>query len=458
MTITNAQRFAAAVNAPIEEQLARLAQQDPLTDLPNRRHFLERLASTLHVAQRDRGRVAVLLLDLGRFRTINNSLGHAVGDQVLMQVGQRLAGCLGEGAMAARLGGDEFVVLMPHFRTAADVRDVASHLLESLRFPFRVGPNELRVSASIGIAVHPNDGAEAGALMRCADAALQRAKEEGHRSYCFFAASMGHEALRRLALENALAGAFEHRQFVLHYQPILDLATHRIAGAEALLRWKNPLTGLVPPNEFFGVAEEMGLAGPLEDWILESACTGAARWGEAHGRALRVAVNMSARQFSDPHAVDKVTRALAESGLDAELLDLELTETALLRVEGRAMQNMRRLSDLGVGLSLDDFGTGYSNLAYLKRLPVDRIKVDREFVADLESDGEHRLLLEAILAMARGLGLRVVAEGVECQAQLDFLEQHGCNEVQGFLIARPVDAVELRRCFQEVAGAWATSK
>ena len=443
MTFTNAQRFAASVNAPIEEQLARLAQQDPLTELPNRRHFLERLASTLHKAQMGRERVAVLLLDLGRFRTINNSLGHAVGDQVLVQVGHRIAGCIGQGAMAARLGADEFAVLVPHFRTAADVRDIANHILESLRFPIRVGPNELRVSGCIGIAMHPNDGAEAGTLMRCADAALHRAKEEGRRGYCFFAAPMGDEALRRLALENALAGAFERRQFVLHYQPILDLATREIAGAEALLRWKNPLTGLVHPSEFFGVAEEIGIAGSLEDWILRTACDEGAAWGCERG--LRVAVNITARQFADPRIVEKVTRALRDSGLEAELLDLELTETAMLRIEPRTLQNMHRLSELGVRLSLDDFGTGYSNLAYLKSLPIDRIKIDRLFVAELEHDGDQRLLLEAIITMARGLGLRIVAEGVETQAQFDFLARHGCDELQGFLISRAVEAPEFRK-------------
>ncbi|MEC5399217.1 EAL domain-containing protein [Uliginosibacterium sp. H1] len=424
-----------------EAHIQYLARYDALTGLPNRMDWTERTRASLLVAQRHGDRCAVLFLDLDRFKMVNDSLGHPVGDRLLTEVADRFGKCLRDYDVLARLGGDEFVVLLPRIGRAEDVAIVANKLIESLRAPVLIDQIELNVAVSIGIAAFPDDGNDVDTLLKHADVAMYGAKQAGRNTYRFFIPEMNQRAVDRLQTESALRRAIERHELTLYYQPQLDLATQQVTACEALLRWRHPERGLVPPMEFIPLAEDSGMIVPLGDWVMEEACRQQVRWAQA-GLRMRVGINISALQFAQANFVDRVEQILAETAADPRMIELEITESALMAPTDELMSNLHRLGAACIGLALDDFGTGYSSLAYLKRLPIERLKLDRSFVMDLPGDVEDAAITTATLSMARDLGLQVVAEGVESEAQCDYLKRGGCQSIQGYLLARPMPAEE----------------
>jgi diguanylate cyclase (GGDEF)-like protein/PAS domain S-box-containing protein len=426
--------------AELEEAKARaqhLADHDALTGLPNRRLLEDRLTQALALSQRNRQQTAVMFIDLDRFKNINDSLGHAVGDVLLKEVSQRLVNQLRTGDTICRIGGDEFVVVLPEVKRTSDVAQVAQKVIEQLSQAVTVEGRELIVTPSIGITIFPDDGRDAETLIRNADAAMYHAKELGRANYQFFTEQMNQAASRRLALESDLRRALARDELRVHYQPIAR-ANGKIAGYEALVRWQHPARGLVLPADFIQLAEETGLILRIGDWVMREACRWAARPGV--GRGVQVAVNLSPRQFTDPSLPAVVTRALKESGLRPERLELEITESLAMQQTDATAAMLARLKSLGVSIAIDDFGTGYSSLAYLKRFPVDKVKIDRSFVADVPGDHDQVAIVSAIVALAHALGIRVIAEGVETEAQLEFLKGCRCDFMQGYLIGRPAEA------------------
>ncbi|HYL90691.1 MAG TPA: PAS domain S-box protein [Burkholderiales bacterium] len=425
--------------AELEQAKARaqhLADHDALTGLPNRRILEDRLTQALALSHRNRKQTAVMFIDLDRFKPINDSLGHAVGDVLLKEVSQRLVNQLRVGDTICRIGGDEFVVVLPEVKRSSDVAQVAQKVIEQVSQPAMVEERELAVSCSIGIAVFPEDGSDAETLIRNADAAMYHAKELGRANYQFFTEQMNQAASRRLALEADLRRALGRDELRLHYQRIVDADTGRLTGHEALVRWQHPERGLVPPGEFIQIAEESGLILKIGEWVLREAC----RWAHSLGRELQIAVNLSPRQFNDPKLAQMVAQALKQSGLPPKLLELEITESLAMSHTDITLTTLKRLKKLGVSIAIDDFGTGYSSLAYLKRFPVDKVKIDRTFVAEIPGDREHGAIVSAIVALAHALNIEVIAEGVEDEKQRDYLKRCGCDYVQGYLIGRPADA------------------
>jgi diguanylate cyclase (GGDEF)-like protein/PAS domain S-box-containing protein len=438
-----AQHMATAIDRRrAEEQIKALAYHDALTGLPNRRLFGDRLAMAVAQAHRSRQRLAVLFLDLDRFKVINDSLGHGLGDRLLQEVAGRLQQALREGDTVARQGGDEFTLLLPAVHLALDVAKVAEKLLETLREPFRLEERELFVTASAGIALYPDDGADPETLIRNADTAMYRAKDQGRDTYQLYTAAMNATALERLALESSLRRALSQGELELHYQPLLELATGRVHGVEALLRWRHPERGLILPAEFVPLAELTGLILPIGPWVLRTACAQVRRWQESGSHGLGLAVNISTRQFQQADLVAEVRRALQDSGLPPHSLDLEVTESHAMQDAESATETLRALKALGVRLSIDDFGVGHSSLGYLKRLPIDTLKIDRSFVRDIDSDPDDAAIVTAVLALARTLKLQVVAEGVENEEQLAFLRGLGCDRMQGNLFSPALPAEE----------------
>jgi diguanylate cyclase (GGDEF)-like protein len=425
-----------------------LARFDSLTGLPNRVHWLEHARATVVEAHRHGDPVAVLFLDLDHFKTVNDSLGHPVGDRLLSAVVDRFTHCLREADLLARLGGDEFVVLISRFHTREDVARVAAKLIDSLLSPIAVDHYELSVSVSIGIALYPDDGADVDTLLKHADVAMYGAKQAGRNAFHFFEPHMNVQAVRRLELEHALRRGIERQELILHYQPQLDLATGRPCSCEALVRWQHPERGLVPPDQFIPIAEESGLILPMGDWVLAEACRQQARLA-AQGVVLVVAVNISALQFRRPDFADRVARILEESGADPAYIELEITESTLMQPDEAMLERLGRIRGQGITLALDDFGTGYSSLAYLRRLPIQRLKIDRSFVRDLPGDPEDAAIASATLSLARDLGLAVVAEGVETAEQRDYLAARGCDLIQGYLVARPMPMDDLLAWLEE---------
>lgn len=419
-----------------EAHIQYLAHYDTLTSLPNRAMWMERAKAALFATQRhEQDVLAVMFLDLDQFKTVNDSLGHGVGDQLLAEVARRLQECLRSDDLLARQGGDEFVLLLPRLAQVEDAAGVAAKLLASLAQPVVVGEHELSVSASIGIALYPADGEDVDTLLKHADIAMYSAKAAGRANFQFFVPEMNVRAFERMMLENALRRGLERRELVLYYQPQVHGRNGRIIGCEALLRWQHPDMGLVPPSHFIPVAEDSGLIIPIGEWVLAEACRQQVRWA-AHG--LTVAVNISALQFRKADFVEMVERTLRETGADPAALELEITESALMQPNDELFNRLHRLRALGITLALDDFGTGYSSLAYLKRLPISRLKLDRSFVMDIPHDPEDVAIATATLSMAADLGMEVVAEGVETEAQVNFLNQKGCQVLQGFLFGRPL--------------------
>ncbi|HKC14003.1 MAG TPA: EAL domain-containing protein [Vicinamibacteria bacterium] len=415
-----------------------LAYRDTLTGLPNRQLFLDRLGLALVQARRSREGLAVLYLDLDRFRLVEDSLGHATGNELLRIVAERLQSSVREGDTVARLGADEFVVLVRQVNHGEDAARVARKLLDGLRPPFVVQARELMVTGSVGISFYPSDGGEAETLLNAAHMAMHRAKSEGWDTYRLYTAAMNDRALEQLALEVALRKAVGQGEFVVHYQPLLDLRSGRVEGAEALVRWQHPSLGLLGANQFISLAEASGLIVSIDSWVLRTACARAVVWRRQGWPDLRVEANLSARQFQQRDLVDEVTRCLRETGLPAEALEIEITERIAMQDVARSVEILSALRGLGVRISLDDFGTGYSSLSYLKTLPVDTVKLDQSFVRDITTDPGDAAIATAVIAMAHSLDLRVVAEGVETRGQLTFLRDRGCDSFQGHLFSAAV--------------------
>ncbi len=432
-----------------EERVHRLAHFDELTGLANRSMFNQRLSHALVQARRNGRPLAILFIDLDRFKNINDTLGHEAGDRVLKEVAQRLQACLRGGDTVGRLGGDEFVVLIEELPQPIHVAAVAQKILAAVVKPYIAGEHEFHLTASIGISTYPHDSEDMPGLLKNADIAMYRAKEQGRNNYQFYSAPMNIHTLERLALESDLRRALARDEFVLHYQPKVDIGSGRITGMEALVRWQRPGRGLVAPAQFIPLAEDTGLIVPIGAWVLKTACT----WNQTLRKLglppLRVAVNLSARQFTHERLLQDVARVLADTGLDPAALELEITESMVMHDPERAARLLGELKDMGIHISIDDFGTGYSSLAYLKRFALDSLKIDRSFIRDMPRDADDAAITRAIIAMAHSLRLRVVAEGVEADEQLSFLRDLGCDEMQGYHFSEPLPEDAFLRLLQK---------
>jgi diguanylate cyclase (GGDEF)-like protein/PAS domain S-box-containing protein len=432
-----------------EEELRALVYRDALTGLPNRRLFEDRLAIALAQAHRYRHRLAVIFLDLDRFKQVNDTLGHAAGDALLRAVSERLTESVREGDTVARLAGDEFTLLLPGIHYAEDLAAISQKLVETLRRPFPIDGHPVRVTASGGISLYPEDGEEAEALLKNADTAMYRAKERGRDNFQLFSPAMAEKALERRALEESLRRALDRQEMTLHYQPCLELATGRVVGVEALLRWQRPELGLLEPKDFIALADFTGVMLSVGPWVLETACRQAREWQRRGSRGLRVMVNLSAHELQQPELVVHVEKALAASGLEPDALHLEIPEGYAMRDLDRAVETLRALRSVGVHLSIDGFGAGFSSLAHLRRLPVDALKIDLSFVRGATTDPDDASIVTAVIAVAHSLGLRVVALGVETEAQVALLRSLGCDEVQGYLWSPPVPPGKCERMLAE---------
>ncbi len=428
-----------------EERLHYLANFDSLTGLPNRPLFSDRLSQALQRASWHKRSVAVLFLDLDRFKNINDTLGHAFGDLVLKNVSERLTACIREGDTVARLGGDEFVLILDNLAQEEDTRLIAQKILGALSSPFSVEGHEFFITTSIGIALYPNDGNTYESLIKNADTAMYRAKEKGKNNYQHYSPALNAKISERLALETNLRRALERNEFELHYQPLVAPAWGQVVGVEALLRWKRPGIGMIPPSEFIPVAEETGLILPIGEWVLRTACAQNKAWHSAGLPPIRMAVNLSGGQFQQHNLVETISNILHETGLSPEFLELELTESIIMKSTEVTVTMLRRLDALGIKISVDDFGTGYSSLSYLKRFPVSTLKIDRTFVGDLTTDPDDKAIVKAIITLAHSLKLGVVAEGVETREQLNFLRSLQCDYVQGKLFSTPLPADDVAR-------------
>ena len=429
-------------------KMSYLAQHDSLTDLPNRALLNDRLSEAITLSARHQRKLAVLFLDLDRFKHINDSLGHVVGDRLLQSVARRLFKCVRSSDTLGRQGGDEFVLLLWEVRHAEDAAITAANILQALRKPHHIGDHELHITGSIGIVTYPDDGTDAETLMKKADLALYHAKETGRDSYQFFRTEMNARAIERQSLENGLRHAIGRGELVLHYQPKLDLATGAIIGVEALIRWRHPQRGLVFPEKFIGIAENSGLIVPIGRWVLREACCQARAWQAAGLPPLCIAANISSVELRAPGFVAGVREVLTETGLEPRYLELEITETGLIEDSRSVADVLRALKEIGVLLALDDFGTGYSSLSHLKNFPFDALKIDQSFVRTLATDEHATGIVTALIGMGKTLRIRVVAEGVETREQLAILQEHECPQGQGYYFCRPVPAEEFGRILE----------
>jgi len=420
-----------------EETIRHLAYHDALTDLPNRALFTDRLMVALAQSRRVAQRLAVMFLDIDRFKLINDTLGHAAGDELLRAIARELGALVREGDTVARVGGDEFILLLTVVEGPGDLTAVANRVLETVRQPRTIAGQEIQVTTSLGVAVFPGDGRDVETLLRNADTAMYRAKQQGRDQYQTYTPAMRAEILQRVSLEADLRRAIEREEFVLHYQPQIDRETLDITGAEALIRWQHPKRGLIYPSDFIPVAEDTGLIIPIGEWVLRAACEAKKRWRDG-GNPVTVTVNLSALQFQQPNLVEGIRRVVADTGIDPNFLELEITERMTIQDPDFASHMLEDLRAMGVRVSIDDFGTGYSSLGYLKRFKIDRLKIDRSFVRDLSTDPNDAAIATAMIVMAHSLGLTVVAEGVETPEQISFLMAHGCDSYQGYLTGRPV--------------------
>jgi diguanylate cyclase (GGDEF)-like protein len=436
--------------------IQKLATNDTLTGLPNRAFFNEALAHAIAHSQRNDRPLALFFLDLDRFKNINDTLGHAVGDRVLQEAAARLRGAVRASDLLARLGGDEFVLLVEEFRDTPDLTAIAGKVLKAFEGSFVVDGQELALSASVGVCAYPRDGADAQALLASADIAMYRAKEEGRNRHCFYSAELNQVTGERLALEASLRRALDRGEIEVFYQPKISIANGRVTGVEALIRWRHPELGLLLPDKFIGIAEETGAIVPIGYWTLKRVCERVRRWNE-QGMPLSVAVNLSAIQFHDPHLVARLAEILKATGAGPHMIELEITESMLMKDPDAAVAVMEALRRMGVRLSIDDFGTGHSSLGYLKRFPVNQLKVDRSFVRDLPHNGDDVAITRAVIAMAHSLRMSVVAEGVEHRHQLELLRTEGCDEFQGYYCRPPLDEAELMRFLAEERASRAPS-
>ena len=423
-----------------EERIKELAYFDPLTGLPNRVTLHEKLSQVMNLARRHESQFALMLIDLDNFKVINDTLGHLTGDAMLTQVADRLGISVRQSDLVARLGGDEFVVVLPDIDGPGDAAHVAEKIVKEISVPYQIGGRELLTSPSIGICLYPSDATEREDLIKQADVAMYHAKSCGRGNYQFFSAEIQASAIKRLAIESDLRSALAKRQFLLHYQPQLDLRSGKLVGVEALIRWEHPERGLVSPMEFIPIAEESGLILRIGDWVLEESCRQLAEWRQGGIEHIRMSVNLAASQFADENFPIRVREILSNAGLPANSLDLEVTESMTMKSPAAAAAMMRVLAGQGLSLSIDDFGTGYSSLAYLKLFPITSLKIDRSFVKDIETNSNDADICDVTVLLAHKLGLTVVAEGVETEAQLKYLLSIGCEKIQGYLISKPLSA------------------
>jgi diguanylate cyclase (GGDEF)-like protein/PAS domain S-box-containing protein len=431
----------------VEEQLRHLAHYDTLTNLPNRVLFYDRLKHALAQAKRNRWTTGVMFMDVDRFKNVNDTLGHAVGDQLLRLASERLVSSVRASDTVGRLGGDEFGIVLANLVEPEDASRVAQKIIENFQRPFKLEGAEVYVTPSIGITLYPKDGTEQDELIKNADAAMYRAKDAGRNNYQYYSPEMSARGRALLNLEANLRRALENDEFLLHYQPKATVVDGKVTGVEALLRWQQPGKGLVSPAEFIPVLEETGLIVPAGEWVLGSVCRQINAWLRAGLKPVPVAVNLSARQFLQPALGASILRILQEHQVDPTLIELEITETSLMSDPQEAARTLEYLKSIGVALSIDDFGTGYSSLSYLKRFALDALKIDRSFVRDITADANDAAITLAVISMAHSLGLKVVAEGVETREQLAFLARHGCDLIQGYLLARPLPAEQCVRFF-----------
>ncbi|MFN2442430.1 MAG: putative bifunctional diguanylate cyclase/phosphodiesterase [Thermoanaerobaculia bacterium] len=449
MSILEDERQAALTAA---SQVEHIAYHDPLTGLPNRALFLDRFAVAISHASRHQGKLAILFLDIDRFKQVNDSLGHTMGDQLLKTAANRIRQTVRDEDTVARLGGDEFAILIHALAHAEHAGKVARKILDVLASPFPLGAREVFVTASLGIAIFPNDGADAEALVKNSDTAMYRAKHHGGDGYQFYTASMNSRALELLELESGLRRAMRNQELELYYQPLIDLQSGGIYGLEALLRWNHPEKGTILPDQFIPTAEVSGLIVPIGGWVVREACRQARFWQRQKGVDLVVSVNLSARQFQQPDLIDTIRLALEESRLPPRLLELEITETSAMHDVQRTIRTLHELKELGVRVAIDDFGTGYSSLSYLKQFPVDTLKLDQSFVRDLIAPQDAKIV-SGVIAMAHSMSLQVMAEGVETLSQLEFLRANECDKLQGYLFSRPLPAESFDR-FMTHHRAW----
>ncbi len=428
-----------------QNELERRATHDLLTGLANRGLLMDRLQLAAIQAKRRGQKVAVLFIDLDGFKTVNDGFGHATGDQVLKLTGNRLAAIVREGDTVGRLGGDEFVIVLNDQERIEDISDAVTRIMESVLRPIPIQTHEITLTCSIGISVCPDDGEEAGALLKYADIAMYKAKDEGKNTSRFYTRGMNDTIVQRITLTNNLRQALERREFLLHYQPQVDLQTGTVLGTEALIRWQHPEFGLISPSQFLPLAEESGQIVHIGEWVIDTACAQNIAFGKTGLPPLLMSVNLSARQLRDKNLIDLIRNALDITGLPAQSLELEITESMVMADLEAGLDILKKIKDLGVRLAMDDFGTGYSSLSYLKRFPIDRLKIDRSFVRDVTTDADDAALTTAIIALAHKLGVKVVAEGVETREQRDFLINAGCDQAQGYHYAKPVDAAEFQR-------------
>ncbi|HPE72803.1 MAG TPA: EAL domain-containing protein [Candidatus Competibacter sp.] len=434
------------------ERIQHLATHDPLTGLPNRILLIDRLSQAIHGAHRRQDYVGILFLDLDRFKTINDSLGHGVGDQLLQAVTERLRACIRQEDTLARQGGDEFILILPEIAEPAIAGRVAEHLLQALREPFALQEHLLHVNASIGISIYPVDATDPPTLIRFADNAMYQAKEAGRASYVFFTSELNVRVSELFTLGNELRHALEREEFVLHYQPQIDLNTRQLIGAEALIRWQHPKRGLILPITFIPITEETGLINAIGEWTLRTACAQNRRWQDAGLPTVPIAVNLSAKQWLQPHLENQVIDALQAAGLAPQWLELEITESLLMRDTEKMIETMHRLRASGVQFAVDDFGIGYSSLSYLKRFPVNRLKIDQSFVRDIPIDPDDTAIAIAIIQMGKSLRLNIVAEGVENIEQLNFLRERGCDTAQGYYFSKPLPAEAFVEYYKRLSG------
>jgi diguanylate cyclase (GGDEF)-like protein/PAS domain S-box-containing protein len=429
----------------MEEAILHRAHHDPLTDLPNRLLFRDILSIELAKAQRGKKRFAVLFLDLDRFKYINDTLGHDTGDMLLKEAAERLRRSVRASDTVSRMGGDEFNILLTEISQAGDIITIAQKVADSFRKPYVISGHEFNMSTSIGISIYPEDGESMDALFKNADIAMYQVKEQGGNSYKFFDETMNIRLMERMRLEGWLRQALDRSELEVHYQPQFTIEPRRMICAEALVRWRHPELGMLDPVRFLPIAEEIGFITSIDEWVLKTACAQFKEWHDAGLPRLRVTVNLSAKALQKPDLVERIAGILRETGFDPHHLDVEITESVAMRNLEQAIPNMVKLAEMGVGISIDNFGTGYSSLNYLKKLPVQKLKIDKSFIRDIATDSADRAIISAVTAMARDMKLGVIVVGVETGDQLEFLKSTGCQEVQGFLFSGPLPAEEFRK-------------
>ena len=433
-----------------QDRLYHLLHHDALTNLPNRLLLQDRLSRMLLKARRNNNYVAVLFLNLDRFKKINESLGHDVGDKLLQAVAKRLENCVRKSDTVARLAGDEFTILLDDLTDAQHAAIVARKIIHALSKPVMIRKYELYATGCIGISLYPGDGLAVDDLLRCAETALNRAKKSGETTYHYYTPDMNARSVEFLLLESGMRKALEHEEFVIYYQPLMNLADNRLIGMEALLRWRHPEKGMIPPGDFIPLAEETGLIEPIGDWVLKTACAKNKEWQDAGYPPIKVSINMSARQFSRKNLAETIGAILKNTGLLPQYLNIEITESVIMQDVNSTIAKLQELHDMGVCLSIDDFGTGYSSLSYLRLFPIDILKIDRSFVFNLTSESNDAAIANSIIQLAHSMNLKVVAEGVETQEQLEILRHQGCDFVQGFLFSRPLSAEDFIPFFDQL--------